>query len=50
MYLFWFIPLFLVIVVGLWIFYERIARAGGGGRRDGKTLVDKEGEEPPRLS
>ena len=47
MYLFWFIPLLLGVVIGIWLFYNRAVAGGAGGRREGKTLVDKN-DEPPR--
>jgi hypothetical protein len=47
---FWFIPVLLAVIIGIWIFYVRMMRAGGDGvRKEGKTLVDKDdrGLPPP---
>jgi hypothetical protein len=46
MYLFWFIPLLLGVVIGIWLFYNRAVAGGAGGRREGKILVDKD-DQPP---
>ena len=48
MYLFWFIPVLIVILLGMWAFYNKVMREGGRGRRtSGKVLVDK---PPPPMN
>jgi hypothetical protein len=43
---FWLIPLIVVVVIGLGIFYLVIKRSGGSGiRDDGHTMMDKPGSE-----
>jgi hypothetical protein len=45
MYLFWFIPLLLAVVIGVWAFYNKVMKEGGRGvRTRGKVLVDKPGK------
>ncbi|EEF62730.1 hypothetical protein Cflav_PD5365 [Pedosphaera parvula Ellin514] len=47
---FWFVPVLLAVIIGIWVFYIRIMRSGGEGvRKEGKTLVDKDdrGLPPP---
>ncbi|HZV34636.1 MAG TPA: hypothetical protein VFB72_08705 [Verrucomicrobiae bacterium] len=45
MYLFWFIPLLLAVVIAIWVFYDKVMKEGAGGvRKNGKVLVDK----PPK--
>ncbi len=48
MYLFWFVPLLLAIVIWIVFFYRAVVRQGGGGMKsEGRTLVDKPEREPP---
>lgn len=42
MYLFWFIPVLLVVLLGAWALYRKVMAEGGRGvRKNGKVLVDK---------
>lgn len=39
---FWFIPILLVVVIGIWTFYYKILKESGPCERtSGKVLVDK---------
>jgi hypothetical protein len=47
---FWFFPLLVVVLAGIWIFYRKVMHEGGSGRRTtGKVLFDKPGREPDHL-
>lgn len=44
MYLFWLIPIVILAVVALFMFWRRVKTDEGGGHRtNGQTLVDKSG-------
>lgn len=43
----WLIPAAVIVLLVLWVFYLILRRQGGSGERtEGRTLVDKPGEEP----
>jgi cytochrome c-type biogenesis protein CcmH/NrfF len=43
----WVIPVVILIIIAVLVFYAVIKRKGGpGGRQPGRTVVDKTGEEP----
>lgn len=45
--IFWFAPLLLAVVIGVWVFYRKVMREGGDGvRKDGKVLFHKPNDEP----
>jgi hypothetical protein len=47
---FWFIPLLLALIIGVWVFYRKVMTEGGDGvRKDGKVLVDKPDPPPPEF-
>ncbi len=44
----WLIPILVAVFLALWGFYMLLRSQGGSGvRTEGRTLVDKPGEEPP---
>jgi hypothetical protein len=48
--IFWFLPMLLAAIISIWIFYRKVMREGGSGRRTtGKVLFDKPGREPDNL-
>ena len=48
--IFWFLPMLVATLIGIWIFYRKVMREGGSGRRTtGKVLFDKPGREPDNL-
>jgi hypothetical protein len=43
----WLIPAAVIVLLVLWGFYLILGRQGGSGQRtEGRTLVDKPGDEP----
>jgi hypothetical protein len=45
---FWFVPFLVAVVIGVWLLYYRATkRSEDVGRKEGKTLVDKDAKPPP---